>query len=122
MKKLLGITLLAMAAACAPALAQPAKATGGVLVNAKGMTLYTFDKDTAGSGASVCNGPCAMTWPPLTASSDAKPMGDWTIITREGGPKQWAYKGKPLYTFVGDANPNDMNGKGVNGVWQLAKP
>ena len=89
---------------CATASGQPATATGGVLVNAKGMTLYTFDKDTAGSGNAICDGQCAMTWPPLTAAGDAKPMGDSTIITREGGAEQWAFKGKPLYTFVGDVN------------------
>ncbi len=92
------------------------------MVNASGMTLYTFDKDVAGSGRSNCNGQCAVTWPPLMAQADAKPVGDYTLVTREGGGQQWAYKGKPLYTFLGDQKPNDMNGKGMNGVWQVAAP
>ena len=41
------------------------KVTDGVFTDAKGMTLYTFDKDTAGKSA--CNGPCAANWPPLMA-------------------------------------------------------
>ena len=98
------------------------KTTAGALVNASGMTLYTFDKDVAGSGRSNCNGQCAVTWPPLMAATDAKPGGNYTLVPREGGGQQWAYKGKPLYTFLGDQKPNDMNGKGMNGVWQVATP
>ena len=37
----------------------PAKLANGALVAANGMTLYTFDKDAANSGKSMCNGPCA---------------------------------------------------------------
>ena len=59
------------------------------------MTLYTFDKDVQASGRSSCNGQCAVTWPPLMASlSDAKPVGDYTLIAREGGGQQWAIQGK----------------------------
>ena len=68
-------------------------AKGKVLTNDKGMTLYLFDKDSGGKSA--CNGPCAGNWPPLKASADAKPMGDYSTITRDDGSKQWAYKGRP---------------------------
>ena len=54
--------------------AVPAKAVDGVFVNAAGMTLYTFDKDPAGGSKSVCNGPCAVNWPPLAVAADAKAM------------------------------------------------
>jgi predicted lipoprotein with Yx(FWY)xxD motif len=47
---------------------------GKVLVNDKGMTLYVFDKDTA--GRSACNGPCPESWPPLAASESDKSSGD----------------------------------------------
>ena len=40
----------------------------GMMVDAKGMTLYTFDRDVAGSGKSVCNGDCAVKWPPMMAA------------------------------------------------------
>ena len=122
MKQILLAGALALCASVAFAADPPAKVTAGVLVSPNGMTLYTFDKDTAGSGKSVCNGQCAFNWPPLAATADAKPMGDWTLIPREGGGAQWAYKGKPLYTFIGDVNPGDNNGKGVNGVWKVATP
>ena len=97
----------------------PAMVTDGVLTGPNGMTLYTFDKDTAGSGKSVCNGPCATNWPPLMATESDKAVGDYAIITRDDGTKQWAMKGKPLYYWVKDAKPGDKTG---DGVWQVAKP
>ena len=100
----------------------PVKAADGMLVGANGMTLYTFDKDTAGSGKSVCNGPCAQNWPPLMAAADAKADGDWTVVTRDDGAKQWAYKGKPLYLWAKDQKPGDKTGDGFNGVWKVATP
>ncbi len=100
----------------------PATALNGVLVGANQMTLYTFDKDTVGAGKSVCNGPCANNWPPLMVSGDAMAMGDWSIVTRDDGGKQWAYKGAPLYYWVKDTKPGDMTGDGFNKVWRVAKP
>jgi predicted lipoprotein with Yx(FWY)xxD motif len=94
-------------------------AKDGTMVDAKGMTLYTFDKDSGGK--SMCNGPCATNWPPLMAGADAKASGDMTIITRDDGSKQWAYKGKPLYTFAKDTKAGDMMGNGVNNVWHVVK-
>lgn len=96
-------------------------AKGKVLTDTKGMTLYTFAKDA--DGKSACNGPCATNWPPLKAGADAKAMGDWSVITRDDGSKQWAYKGKPLYAWVKDTKPGDITGDGfLNGAWSLAKP
>jgi predicted lipoprotein with Yx(FWY)xxD motif len=100
----------------------PAKVADGVWVNADGRTLYTFDRDTAGSGKSVCNGPCATNWPPLAAAADAVPSGDWTVVVRDDGSRQWAYKGKPLYTWIKDQKPGDRTGEGVNNVWRIARP
>ena len=75
-------------------------AKGKVLTNDKGMTLYVFDKDSGGKSA--CNGPCAGNWPPLMAAAGAMPTGDYSVITRDDGSKQWAYKGHPLYTWKDD--------------------
>ena len=100
----------------------PAKMANGALVSPSGMTLYTFDKDAAGSGKSACNGPCATNWPPLYAGAGAKATGDYSIITRDDGRKQWAHKGKPLYLWVKDQKPGDMTGNGVNNVWRTARP
>jgi predicted lipoprotein with Yx(FWY)xxD motif len=102
--------------------AAPVTAAGGVLVGANGMTLYTFDKDSAGSGKSVCNGPCASNWPPLMAGEGAMAGGDFTIVTRDDGSRQWAVKGKPLYFWAKDTKPGDQTGDGFNKVWQTAKP
>ncbi len=104
-----------------PAFAQP-KPADGALVGPNGMTLYTFDKDTAGSGKSVCNGNCATNWPPFMAADGDKPSGDFTIVTRDDGKKQWAAKGWPLYYWVKDTKPGDKTGDGVNGTWKTAKP
>ena len=102
--------------------AQPApatKAADGTLTNAKGMTLYVFDRDAGGKSA--CNGPCAANWPPLLVVGDGRAAGDWTIIVREDGGKQWAFKGKPLYTWSKDTKGGDKTGDGVNGAWHVAK-
>lgn len=100
----------------------PAKVADGMLVGPNGMTLYTFDKDTAGSGKSVCNGACATNWPPLMAGADAAASGDYMVITRDDGARQWAFKGKPLYFWVKDMKAGDKTGDGVNNVWHIAKP
>jgi len=93
---------------------------GPTLVDAKGMTLYTWGNDSI-PGKSACAGQCATNWPPLAAAADASPMGDWTIVTRDDGTKQWAYKGKPLYTYRMDAKEGDVSGNG-RGKWVAAKP
>jgi predicted lipoprotein with Yx(FWY)xxD motif len=91
------------------------------LVDGKMMTLYTFAKDQP--GVSNCNDMCAKNWPPLAAAADAKPMGDWTVITRADGSKQWAYKGMPLYTWIKDTKPGEAGGNGMGqGAWKIAAP
>ena len=119
---LLAAVALGLASLAASAADAPAKLVNGALVAANGMTLYTFDKDVAGSGKSVCNGPCATNWPPLMASDGDKGRGDYSVITRDDGKKQWAFKGKPLYFWAKDSKPGDATGEGFNGVWRVAKP
>ncbi len=99
----------------------PAKMAGGVLVGPNGMTLYTFDRDVVASGKSVCNGPCAANWPPLMALDTDKTAGDYMVITRDDGKKQWAMKGKPLYYWAKDAKPGDKTGDGFMNVWRVVK-
>ena len=53
---------------------------------------------------------CTEVWPPVLADDDAKPVGDFTIITRKDGRKQWAYDGHALYTFYLDKRPGDTWG------------
>jgi len=85
------------------------------------MTLYTFDKDPAGSGKSMCIDSCAAIWPPLKATAEDKPRGDYTTITRADGSRQWAYKGKPLYLWTKDQKPGDKTGDGFNKVWHVVE-
>ena len=125
MNKHLVSTLVLAIATAAAGLAQaavPVKTAGGMLVNTGGMTLYTFDNDVAGSGKSACNGPCAGLWPPVAAEADAKPEGDMTIIARDDGTKQWAYKGKPVYLYKSDMKAGDMTGDNFKNVWHVIKP
>ena len=114
------VASLAMHAATV--LAQPV-ARSGVLTTPARLTLYTFDNDVAGSGRSVCNAPCTGLFPPFLAKKGDKASGDASIITRDDGTMQWAYKGKPLYRWVYDEKPGDKKGDGVNhGTWHVATP
>jgi predicted lipoprotein with Yx(FWY)xxD motif len=92
-------------AGCANMVEPPAKApamlSGGALVTPAGMTLYTFDQDVANSGKSACNGGCAALWPPMMATATDRTTGAYSIVTRDDGSRQWAYKGKPVYTYKG---------------------
>lgn len=127
MRKSLMLAIAALTTVATVAWAQMAptkigdSSKGKLLTNDNGMTLYVFDKDSGGKSA--CNGPCAGNWPPLLATASAKPMGDYSIISRDDGSKQWAYKGRPLYTWKNDKRPGDITGDGfLNGAWHIAQP
>ncbi len=116
-----GVAAALLLAGCASFLhPAPARTAGGVYVDSRGMTLYTFDKDAVGKSA--CSGQCAAIWPPLLAAADAKPSGDWTLVAREDGRKQWAYKGKPMYAYAKDQKPGERSGDGFNNIWRVARP
>ena len=122
-KILSALLVSATLAACSTAgsrPAAPALVADGVLTGSNGMTLYTFDKDAAGKSA--CNGACATNWPPLYVAEGAAPSGEYSIVVRDDGKKQWALKGKPLYFWIKDQKPGDRTGDGVNNVWHVAKP
>jgi predicted lipoprotein with Yx(FWY)xxD motif len=106
--------------------AAPIKTTSAhVLVNRKGMTLYVFAADP--KGKSTCSGECAKFWPPLLVKGSATPAakmagvpGTFGVITRADGKRQMTYDGAPLYTFLEDKSPGQMNGQGVvasGGYW-----
>ena len=116
-------SMLVVAAALVPTLGlaqDPGKVTDGMMTNPSGMTLYTFDKDSGDKSA--CNGACANLWPPLKATADAKAAGDWKIITREDGTKQWSFKGKPVYLYSKDSKAGDKTGDNIGNVWHVVKP
>lgn len=98
------------------------KVTNGILTSAYGKTVYTFDKDQAGSGKSECTMTCADNWPPVYVEPGIMLSGDFSSITRNNGQKQLTYKGKPLYFFAKDKNPGDKTGDNVNNVWHVVTP
>jgi len=115
---LAGAGMIGSAALAAEA---PAKTENGMLVDSKGMTLYTFDKDKGTPGKSACSGQCADNWPPLMATEADKKFGDFDVIKRDDNQSQWTYKGEPLYLFKKDSKPGDMTGDGVKDVWHVIK-
>jgi predicted lipoprotein with Yx(FWY)xxD motif len=94
---------------------------GQVFVDANGMTLYTFDRDTSGY-TSTCEGKCTERWIPLAAPDDAQAKGDFTVITRSDGSKMWAYRHRPLYTSQYDKAPGEINGFDSANLWHVARP
>lgn len=95
-------------------------ANGKVLANAKGMTLYTFDKDKA--GVSNCVGACQVKWPPVNAKKAGVIEGNFAVLKRKSGKLQWSHNGQPLYTWFKDTKPGQTTGDGVKGVWHVARP
>jgi predicted lipoprotein with Yx(FWY)xxD motif len=102
-------------------------ATDGYFVGPNGMTLYTFDKDTAGTSNCQAD-PCLTNWPALTVASAGEitvgtglTAADFGTVARSDGASQVAFKEIPLYYFAGDQAAGDTNGDGVGGIWHLAK-
>ncbi|MFN0305842.1 MAG: hypothetical protein ACKVQU_36435 [Burkholderiales bacterium] len=90
------------------------------LIDASGRSLYTHDRDVAYSGKSLCVETCTQSWRPLLAAPGARRTGDFALITRPDGERQWAYRGKPLYRFGDDKGPGDASGDGFDNMWRLA--
>jgi predicted lipoprotein with Yx(FWY)xxD motif len=108
----------AQTAPAAPAFVTAQPYPGGqVFADTSGRTLYTYDRDTK-PGKSACVDACAEHWKPLAAAWLANPSGDWSILVRDDGTRQWAFKGKPLYTFSGDHKAGEVNGDGLNNEWR----
>jgi predicted lipoprotein with Yx(FWY)xxD motif len=119
LKVALSAAVLALAVANGAMADSTPKFSGSLLVDAKGMTLYTFDKDAAGK--SNCNGACAAAWPPAAVAAGATAEGELTLVTRDDGTRQWAFNGSPLYRFAGDAQAGDVNGDNRGNVWHIVK-
>jgi predicted lipoprotein with Yx(FWY)xxD motif len=91
-----------------------------VYADGNGKTLYTFDKDTTPGKSACTDEQCAKAWPAMAAPADAQAFGEWSVITRDDGSKQWALKGKPLYSFVKDQKIGDNTGDAMAQVWHMA--
>ena len=93
-----------------------------VLTDTNHKTLYAFTEDKSSPNGSSCNNGCAIEWPPLLAEENDKASGDYTLVTRDNGDKQWAYRGIPLYRFVDDNIPGDTIGEDDESIWYVAQP
>ena len=112
---------LLLAAACSLASADAStKMVNGAMVAANGMTVYTFDNDKA-PGKSACNGPCAALWPPVPVAAGEQPSGDYSVVVRDDGSRQLAYKGKPLYFYKSDQKAGDRTGDKFRDIWHIVK-
>jgi predicted lipoprotein with Yx(FWY)xxD motif len=101
---------------------------GRILVDSAGRTLYLFKADSGTS--STCTGACAIAWPPLRTSATPAVAGSANAalvgsISRSDGARQVTYNGHPLYTFVKDHKPGDVNGQGLTAfgaAWFAVSP
>jgi predicted lipoprotein with Yx(FWY)xxD motif len=94
-----------------------------VLTNLRNRTLYTLSDEI--HGRFFCNGSCLAVWPPLIVPKGAQPLGPSRLgkVKRADGRFQVTFKGRPLYTYSGDAKPAEANGEGLvlgKGVWHAA--
>ena len=116
-------------AAGGPVIKTATVGTQGTLVvaSSNGMTVYTFTKDVANSGASTCTGGCLTKWPALTVPAGSTPAGAsdvtgklGTITRADDGSAQVTYNGLPLYFYSGDKAAGDANG--IYTGWAAVKP
>ncbi len=93
-----------------------------ILVDATtGLALYFFNGDTT-PNQSNCTGSCLTIWPSHAATASEKGDANFSIFTRsDGNGMQWAFKGRPLYTFISDTPSNNATGNGVQN-FVLATP
>ena len=90
---------------------------GGTNSSRPGLTLYVFDSDLGTSG-STCNDGCATTWPPVIVDdAEVNNIPGLSLIDRDDGSSQAAFKGRPLYFYANDTAAGDTNGQAVNGAW-----
>lgn len=113
-------------AAAAAELKTAATKAGQVVVDAKGMSVYYFTKDTKDSGTSACTGSCIAAWPPVLSSSGTPAAegvtGKLGTIATPDGKKQLTINGMPVYYYFKDKAPGDITGQGVGSVWYLVNP
>jgi predicted lipoprotein with Yx(FWY)xxD motif len=105
--------------------AHNAKIGKTVLVNLRGLTLYTLSAET--NGKFICKGSCLKDWHPLVVAAGVKPTGPvrlGTVKRPDNGRRQVTFDGRPLYTFDEDEKAGDAKGQGIKdvGTWHAATP
>jgi predicted lipoprotein with Yx(FWY)xxD motif len=81
--------------------AKQVSGVGRVLVDAKGLPLYSPAQEKG--GRIMCKGGCTSIWKPLTVRS-GRPSGPGHlgVVRRPDGTRQVTAGGRPLYTFFQD--------------------
>ncbi|TDE97419.1 hypothetical protein EXU48_04280 [Occultella glacieicola] len=99
---------------------------GEVIVDGAGLTAYYFSNDVPDSGVSACEGECLVNWPPITSETETPVVegvsAEVGTIPAADGSFQVTVDGRPIYLFVGDAAPGDVNGQAVQDVWWVIAP
>ena len=94
---------------------------GGTNSTNPDFTLYVFDSDL-GSAGSICNDSCATSWPPvLVTDGEVANISGLSLMARDDGSSQAAYKGRPLYFYSGDTETSDTSGQSVSGWWKVGQ-
>lgn len=109
------------AGASAASLATASTSLGTIVVDGAGMTVYVYDKDTAGATTSACTGSCAGLWPAVESDSATPSVtgvtGTVATIMGTDGKLQITLNGLPLYRYSGDTTAGGTNGQAVGGLW-----
>lgn len=92
---------------------------GVILTNFEGFSLYTYS-DTNNIASACMDEACYENWIPVPASALSIGLGDFSIIDRIDGTRQWAFRDRGLFQFKGDLLPGDVNGHRTHGQFQLA--
>ena len=87
--------------------------TGRMIVTEERYSVYSYDGDEPNK--SNCFDSCLDSWTPVQASVSAVEQGKWTVIERSPGVRQWAFWGKPLYTYNLDTLGVSRIGSDVSG-------
>lgn len=96
-----------------PGFAVETTAIGRMILTTSRMSIFSYDKDTATSSA--CAGQCEQIFVPMIAPASAAPKGEWSTFERAPGVKQWVFRGRPLYRYAPDTEPEALVGTDVPG-------
>lgn len=98
---------------------------GRIIVDGSGRALYLFDADKGPT--STCYTACGAAWPPFivaqaptTGPDLAQALTSTTV--RNDGSRQVTYNGHPLYYYIGDPGPGQVNCQAVvefGGGWYV---
>ncbi|MFK7863275.1 MAG: hypothetical protein AB8B95_03510 [Pseudohongiellaceae bacterium] len=98
-----------------PGFAIASTSIGRMLATSKNQSVYSYVNDTA--NASTCFEECLSVWNPVLAPALTRPQGEWSVLERSPGVRQWVFRGKPLYTYQLDQGSWSQEGSDREG-WQ----